>query len=359
MTTLKRKIKKTIEEIGPMSLAEFMKIALTDIESGYYRKKMPLGSKGDFITSPDISQIFGEVIGVWILDLWIKLNKPKDLQIVDLGGGRGTLLSDVQRVLKNKIQNYIIIDINNELIELQKQTVENVLHFENLRDIPKKPTIFIGNEFLDTFPVNQFIIAESCLKEVCINLDNEELIFCHQRTNLSKSLGDQELSVLKVNDIFEINFESRKFIKKISNFIKQNNGGAIFFDYGYTVGHGDTLQAIKGNKFVSPLSDPGNTDITSHIDFNDITTQAKNRMVDVWGPDTQGTFLKKMGAIERLKSLEESSDDKTKKELNLGLNRLINPKEMGELFKVFAITPNKYPSPEGFTCGTRSSYRIK
>ena len=114
------------------------------------------------------------------------------------------------------------------------------------------------------------------------------------------------------------------------------------------------MQAVKDNKFVSPLSDPGNADITSHIDFNDITIQAKNEMVDDV-PDTQGTFLKKMGAVERLKSLENLSDSKTKKELHLGLNRLINPKEMGELFKVFAITPNKYPSPEGFTCGTRSS----
>lgn len=359
MTILKRKIKKTIQEMGPMSLAEFMKIALTDTKNGYYRKKMPLGSKGDFITSPDISQIFGEIIGIWILDLWIKLNKPKDLQIVDLGGGRGTLLSDVQRVLKNKIQNYIIIDINNELIKLQKQTVENVLHFENLRDIPKKPTIFIGNEFLDTFPVNQFIITESCFKEVCINLDNEELIFCHQRTNLSKSLGDRESYALKVNDTFEINFESRKFIKKISNFIKENHGGAIFFDYGYTVNKGDTLQAIKKNKFVRPLDDPGNVDITSHVDFTDITNQAKKNMVNVWGPDTQSSFLKKMGAYERLNSLESISDDRAKEELRLGLNRLTDNDQMGELFKVFAITSDKFPSPEGFTCVTRSTHKVE
>ena len=359
MNTLKKKIKKIIIKKGPISIAEFMKISLTDPKNGYYRKRMPLGSKGDFITSPDISQIFGEIIGIWILDLWIKLGKPRDIQIADIGGGRGTLLSDIKRVLKDKINNYIFIDINIELIKFQKQKVSDAIHFNKLNDIPKKPTIFIGNEFLDTFPVNQFVLTDNYFKEICINYKEEELIFCNKKTKLSGILDKQKSIDIKINDVIEINFESRKFIKKISNFIKQNNGGAIFFDYGYTVGHGDTLQAIKGNKFVSPLSDPGNTDITSHIDFNDITTQAKNRMVDVWGPDTQGTFLKKMGAIERLKSLEESSDDKTKKELNLGLNRLINPKEMGELFKVFAITPNKYPSPEGFTCGTRSSYRIK
>ena len=359
MTILNTKIRNTITKEGPLSIADFMKIALTDKKNGYYRKKMPLGSKGDFITSPDISQIFGEIIGVWILDLWIKLKKPKDIQIVDLGGGRGTLLSDVKRVLKNKIHNYIFIDINNKLITLQKQSIKNVLHFEKVEDIPKKPTIFIGNEFLDTFPLNQFIQTQDCLKEICVDYKNKELVFCHQKTSLSERLDTQVPIKLRTNTILEINFEARKFIKKISNFIKKNNGGAIFFDYGYIDSNGDTLQAIKENKFVDPLDEPGRADITSHIDFSDITLQARNDMVDIWGPNTQGSFLKKMGAIERLEALEGLSTNKAKEELRSGLNRLIDARQMGELFKVFAITPNKYPSPEGFTCGTRNSYIIE
>ena len=158
-----------------------------------------------------------------------------------------------------------------------------------------------------------------------------------------------------MNDILEINFESRKFIEKLSRFIKENNGGAIFFDYGYTFSHGDTFQAVKDSKFVNPLDDPGNADLTAHVDFNDLYHQAKNSLVSVWGPDTQGTFLKKMGAIERLNALESISDDKTKQELRNGLDRLINTDEMGDLFKVLAITSNKFPSPEGFTCGTRGT----
>ena len=135
MTTLKKKIEKIILKKGPISIADFMKLALTDKKNGYYRKKMPLGSKGDFITSPDVSQIFGEIIGIWILDLWIKLGKPEETQIVDLGGGRGTLLSDIRRVINNKINNYIFIDINIELIKLQKQAVRNALHFEKIEDL--------------------------------------------------------------------------------------------------------------------------------------------------------------------------------------------------------------------------------
>ena len=355
MTALKKKIEKIITEQGPISISDFMKLALTDKKNGYYRKKMPLGSKGDFITSPDISQIFGEIIGVWILDLWIKLGKPKETQIVDLGGGRGTLLSDIKRVLSNKISSYIFIDINVELIKLQKKAVKDAIHFEKIEDIPNKPTIFIGNEFLDTFPINQFVLSDKYFKEVCVNYKNKKLIFSHHRTNLSRTLDKKTLSQIKVNDILEINFESRKFIEKLSRFIKENNGGAIFFDYGYTFSHGDTFQAVKDSKFVNPLDDPGNADLTAHVDFNDLYHQAKNSLVSVWGPDTQGTFLKKMGAIERLNALESISDDKTKKDLRNGLDRLINTDEMGELFKVLAITSNKFPSPEGFTCGTRGT----
>lgn len=355
MTALKKKIEKIITEQGPISISDFMKLALTDKKNGYYRKKMPLGSKGDFITSPDISQIFGEIIGVWILDLWIKLGKPKETQIVDLGGGRGTLLSDIKRVLGNKISSYIFIDINVELIKLQKKAVKDAIHFEKIEDIPNKPTIFIGNEFLDTFPINQFVLSDKYFKEVCVNYKNKKLIFSHHRTNLSRTLDKKTLNQIKVNDILEINFESRKFIEKLSRFIKENNGGAIFFDYGYTFNHGDTFQAVKDSKFVNPLDDPGNADLTAHVDFNDLYHQAKNSLVSVWGPDTQGTFLKKMGAIERLNALESISDDKTKKDLRNGLDRLINTDEMGELFKVLAITSNKFPSPEGFTCGTRGT----
>ena len=355
MTTLKKKIEKIIIEQGPISISDFMKLALTDKKNGYYRKKMPLGSKGDFITSPDISQIFGEIIGVWILDLWIKLGKPKETQIVDLGGGRGTLLSDIKRVLSNKISSYIFIDINVELIKLQKKAVKDAIHFEKIEDIPNKPTIFIGNEFLDTFPINQFVLSDKYFKEVCVNYKNKKLIFSHHRTNLSRTLDKKTLNQIKVNDILEINFESRKFIEKLSRFIKENNGGAIFFDYGYTFNHGDTFQAVKDSKFVNPLDDPGNADLTAHVDFNDLCHQAKNSLVSVWGPDTQGTFLKKMGAIERLNALESISDDKTKQELRNGLERLINTDAMGELFKVLAITSNKFPSPEGFTCGTRGT----
>ncbi len=188
MNILKKKIHNLINENGPISLAKFMEISLGDEKYGYYTKKMPLGSGGDFVTSPDISQIFGEIIGIWILDIWIKLNKPKNFQIVDLGGGRGTLLKDINRVLKGKVSNFIFLDINDELKRQQKKALKDASHFEKIEDIPNKTTIFIGNEFLDAFPVHQFIKKDKNWKEVCVSSDNNKLFFSHEDTELSKKL---------------------------------------------------------------------------------------------------------------------------------------------------------------------------
>ena len=351
MNILKEKIHNIIVENGPISIASFMEISLSDKKYGYYRKKMPLGSKGDFVTSPDISQIFGEIIGIWILDIWIKLKEPDNFQIVDLGGGRGTLLKDVNRVLKNKIKNFIFIDINEELIKLQKKALNGATHFEKINDIPKKPTIFIGNEFLDTFPVHQFIKKNNYWKEVCVNSENKELFFSYENTKLSKKLISSNFINLKEDSIIEINFKVREIINNISNFIKKNSGAAIFFDYGYIDGFGDSFQGIKDNKPINPLSEPGFVDLTSHVNFKDIKLQVKKNNINFYGPNTQSLFLEEMGALQRLRILERNAKDHQRKDLRIGLNRLMSNKEMGNLFKVIALSSKNFPSLEGFTCG--------
>ena len=355
MNILREKIHNIIIENGPISIASFMEISLSDKKYGYYRKKMPLGSKGDFVTSPDISQIFGEIIGIWILDIWIKLKEPNNFQIVDLGGGRGTLLKDINRVLKNKIKNFIFIDINEELIKLQKKTLRDASHFEEINDIPKKPTIFIGNEFLDTFPVHQFIKKNNYWKEVCVNSDKKKLFFSYETTKLSKKLISSNFDNLKEDSIIEINFKIREIINNISNFIKKNSGAAIFFDYGYLDGHGDSFQGIKDNKPINPLSDPGFVDLTSHVNFKDIKLQAEKNNINFYGPNTQSLFLEEMGAIQRLRILERNAKDHQRKDLRIGLNRLMSDKEMGNLFKVIALSSKNFPSLEGFTCGTTTN----
>ena len=228
-------------------------------------------------------------------------------------------------------------------------------HFEKINDIPKKPTIFIGNEFLDTFPVHQFIKKNNYWKEVCVNSDNKELFFSYETTKLSKKLISSNFVNLKEDSIIEINFKVREIINNISNFIKKNSGAAIFFDYGYLDGHGDSFQGIKDNKPINPLSDPGLVDLTSHVNFKDIKLQAKKNNINFYGPNTQSLFLEEMGAIQRLRILEKNAKDHQRKDLRIGLNRLMSDKEMGNLFKVIALSSKNFPSLEGFTCGTTTN----
>ena len=338
MNILKEKIHNIIVENGPISIASFMEISLSDKKYGYYRKKMPLGSKGDFVTSPDISQIFGEIIGIWILDIWIKLKEPNNFQIVDLGGGRGTLLKDINRVLKNKINNFIFIDINEELIKLQKKTINGATHFEKINDIPKKPTIFIGNEFLDTFPVHQFIKKNNYWKEICVNSNNKELFFSYETTKLSKKLISSNFVNLKEGSIIEINFKVREIINNISNFIKKNSGAAIFFDYGYVDGHGDSFQGIKDNKPINPLSDPGFVDLTSHVNFKELIESAKQNKLKISEFVSQRDFLIKYGILERKKKLLTKNSNLMKNLLNEEIDRLINVDRMGKLFKCLVVS---------------------
>ena len=181
------------------------------------------------------------------------------------------------------------------------------------------------------------------------------MFFSYETTKLSKKLISSNFVNLKEDSIIEINFKVREIINNISNFIKKNSGAAIFFDYGYLDGHGDSFQGIKDNKPINPLSDPGFVDLTSHVNFKDIKLQAKKNNINFYGPNTQSLFLEEMGAIQRLRILERNAKDHQRKDLRIGLNRLMSDKEMGNLFKVIALSSKNFPSLEGFTCGTTTN----
>ena len=181
------------------------------------------------------------------------------------------------------------------------------------------------------------------------------MFFSYETTKLSKKLISSNFDNLKEDSIIEINFKVREIINNISNFIKKNSGAAIFFDYGYLDGHGDSFQGIKDNKPINPLSDPGFVDLTSHVNFKDIKLQAEKNNINFYGPNTQSLFLEEMGAIQRLRILERNAKDHQRKDLRIGLNRLMSDKEMGNLFKVIALSSKNFPSLEGFTCGTTTN----
>jgi len=349
MKNIKDIIKENIKKRGEISLSEFIDIAMNEPNHGYYIKQKPIGSKGDFVTAPEISQIFGEIIGIWIQDYIQKLSLNEDFQIIDLGGGRGTLLKDISKVINNKNVNYVFIDINSNLIEEQRKSVPKCKHFKDISEIPNLPSIFIGNEFLDVFPIKQFKKKGEHWEEIFITLKNDDFIFCSKELEDISDLQDINHYIPENADFFEVNTKLEDKISEIAKFINKNGGISIFIDYGYTDNYGNSLQAIKKHKFVNPLSFPGESDITSHVNFSHIIYLAKKYNLNHFGPVPQRDFFIRMGAKLRLQSLKNSLKKNNDKEiLENDLNRIIGKEEMGTLFKVIALSEKTKLIPEGF-----------
>ena len=349
MEKIKTILNEEIRKRGYISISRFMEISLSDPKEGYYVNQKPLGKAGDFITAPDMTQIFGEVIGAWSVDIINKIKSKSLFQIIDLGGGRGTLLKDIKRVIKNDNISFGFLEINKNLMINQKEALPEASHYKNISDIPNSPTIFIGNEFLDVFPINQYIKINKIWKEVFITTRNNRLHYCYNNIEDKILFEEHKRNFPDEVDFFEVNTMIKKVITDISFFLKRNNGICLFIDYGYSDGYGNTLQAIKNHKYVNPLSFPGVSDLTSHINFSHIINETKNLGMNFFGPTTQRNFLIKLGALERLKILKKSTNsEKIKKDLEKGLNRIIENSQMGELFKVCAISPKTKLIPEGF-----------
>ena len=349
MEKIKSIITEEISKKGYISISRFMEISLTDPKEGYYINQKPLGKSGDFITSPDITQIFGEVIGAWANDIINKINSKSSFQIIDLGGGRGTLLKDIKRVISDNSISYGFLEINKNLMIAQKQIFPETKHYKNIPDIPDFPTIFIGNEFLDVFPIRQYIKINKTWKEIFVTTDNDKLHYCYNDIEDKTLFEEHKKNLHTEADFFEINTMIKKIISDISIFLKRNNGICLFIDYGYSKGYGNTLQALKNHEYVDPLSFPGNSDLTSHINFSHVINETKKLGMNFFGPITQRNFLINLGALERLEILKKSTNsEKIKNDLEEGLNRVIENSQMGELFKVCAISPKNKLIPEGF-----------
>ncbi len=313
-----------------MNLGAFMKRSVEQ----YYATRDPFGVEGDFTTAPEISQMFGEMIGIWIVDLWMQMGKP-ELDIIEFGPGRGTLMADIIRVTtKETTINFYFIENSPTLKEKQKTAVPQAIWVNTLNDIQSKnPCIIIGNEFLDALPIEQIkrndkgwqkrrVLDESFDWE---KAEDELLILLPQAT--------------QSNEIYEVAPERLSIIKQCQNYLTQRTGAALFIDYGHLKSHhGDTLQAIKNHEYVDPLKTAGDADLTAHVDFDALTRilELPNHLT------TQRQFLLNLGIKHRAAALSK------KKDVSADLLRLIAPDQMGELFKVLCFYKGESIKPAGF-----------
>ena len=337
---LEKIIRNQIHKTGAISVAEYMELALSHPEYGYYMRRDPLGVNGDFITAPEISQVFGEIIGAWLAHNWQLLGAPSEVALVELGAGRGTLMADILRATKNVtgklggFHNAIsvhLVEISPILKQKQWQTLAGkhprIEWHESIDTLPQLPILLVANEFFDALPIRQFAGNE----ERMIAVDGENL--CFSNGIVTKETCEPALAT----------------IRQISEAIAENGGVALIIDYGYLHGSsGDTLQAMKNHKYHDIFQNVGDADLTAHVDFAALAQAAQIVGINVHEAIPQGAFLMRLGAGERTTNLCAASAPEQQKSMISGLKRLADPQEMGELFKVMAITSKEISQAVGF-----------
>lgn len=343
-------IKEKVEKEGAITIAEYMELALCHSEYGYYMRKDPFGKEGDFTTAPEISQVFGEIMGIWLAYNWQQAGKPEEFALVEMGAGRGTLMSDILRATKNiagfhEAASIHLVEISPTLKQKQWKNLatkhDNIEWHDSFDTIPSLPIFLIANEFFDALPVRQFVKESDGWHELMVGITDGELDFI----NSEKIFSEEEIGYYELagKDRIETCISAVEIISKIAGHIENYGGAAIIIDYGYTGGsNGNSLQAVKYHAYHPFLEDAGNADLTAHVDFAALSKEAAKYNVNIHDIVPQGAFLMKLGAGERTTALCEKATHEQQKLLIKGLSRLADPTEMGSLFKVFIITSNHY-----------------
>ena len=343
--TVKDKIFNEIKHGGPISIERYMDLCLYDQEFGYYSRGETIGKKGDFITAPEISQTFGELLGLWLIQVWSEQAKNRAFNLIELGPGNGTLMQDILRVAKIvpefiSAASVYLIEKSEYLKSIQRErlSIHPINWVASINSTPDLPTFVIANEFLDALPVRQFIKIDGRWHERLVNLDNNNtLSFINLPTNFHKYLSILHYN-FPDNNIIEVCDDAVLFIKSLASKIRKNGGSALFIDYGSFGGSGDTLQAVKDHNFIDPLSLPGECDLTTQVNFKNISETAVSNGVRVTNLLSQGDFLRSLGINECARVLAQRMRKK-ERELHFGsISRLVNKNEMGKLFKVLGIT---------------------
>lgn len=366
MSVLKQRLVKRIKAEGPMSVAEYMTLCLLDPVDGYYPTRDPLGSDGDFITAPEISQMFGEVIGLWCIQSWIDMGRPPSVQLIELGPGRGIMMADILRTAAldkafERALSVTLIEASAALEAVQGQTLAAtgvpVSWASDISKVPEGPSLIIGNEFLDCLPIRQFIqddpfAGRAGWHERMVSVDDEDnLRFVKSPVALSKVVQDALPAAQKEarkDELMEVCIAARQVTDQIAARLLDYPGRALFIDYGPEVTEfGDTLQALKRHEKVGVFSDPGNTDLTARVDFAALIEGAKDAGLDASEAVAQREFLSKLGIEMRAVALIKGKPD-AKPKIVRQLHRLMDGDEMGELFKSVCLSSPGLPSPLGF-----------
>ena len=343
-------IRRLITSAGPMPVWRYMQLCLTHPQHGYYISRDPLGREGDFTTAPEVSQMFGELIGLWAASVWRAMGSPPQLQLIELGPGRGTMMADALRALRVLPPLYQaisvhLVEINPVLREKQRNTltgVRNVNWHYGLDEVPPGPSIILANEYFDVLPIHQMVKRETGWHERTVEIDDKGKLsfgYAEDPTPLFEVLLPALVRAAPVGAIYE--WRPDNAIMTLARRVRDDHGAALIIDYGHLRSDaGDTLQAIAQHSFADPLKNPGQSDITAHVDFQALARGAEDVGARAHGPVTQGEFLKALGIEARAQTLTAKATLEAAADVNGAMQRLIGNGRggMGSLFKVLGIS---------------------
>ena len=340
-----------------LPLDQFIEFALYDKVNGYYMKKNPFGKEGDFITAPNITRLFSEIIAIWVLTFWKSIGSPRKFNLLELGAGNGEMMKVIIETLKNFPEcfnncNFQIHEKSEFLRKQQKFNLksEKLTWIDNIKINNSFPTIYLANEFFDALPIKQFFKRKEGWVERFVNFkDEKNAEFKEQLIDIKNIEQNLKFEVSKDQEIIEYSPSSFEYLKDISNLIKKNDGGLLIIDYGYlNLKMKETLLAIKNHKHSNILEDIGDSDITYNINFN-LFKKFVGQFDDLnFVITNQKKFLTSMGIIQRAEIISENIPFSKKSDLFYRIRRLIDEKQMGELFKVMLIKKHKNNFKTGF-----------
>lgn len=352
MNKLEELISREVALAGPISIARYMELALQHPAHGYYRRGDPLGAAGDFITAPEISQMFGEMLGLCLADAWGQMGKPAKVTLLELGPGRGTLMQDALRATA-RIEGFHaalrlhLLESNATLRAMQAERLAdfNPVFLDDLGALPAGPLFFIANEFFDALPVHQFVQRDGAWHERMIDCREGRCALTESRLGLGyfPAEGDKDLPLRETSP------QSAALLRTLCEKIAAGGGAGLIVDYGYVAPPGrSTLQAVAQHKTVDFLDNPGEVDVTAHVDFGALRQVAEAAGVAVAGPEEQGAFLQALGIEIRATQLRRNATSEQVADIDAALTRLVDPMAMGTLFKVLGVASKGVCEMAGF-----------
>ncbi len=351
-TPLEEKIRDLVNVNGPISVADYFALCLADPEYGYYKTRDPFGHEGDFITAPEVSQLFGEMLGIYLVQSWQKHMPQGPIRLVEIGPGRGTLMADALRVIsqtqKDHMENLTIhmVETSPKLRGTQSETLaayKDKIHWhDTFEDVPSGFILLVANELFDAIPIRQFVKTDTGYRERMVTVDaDDQLDFTVGVAGIDPELLPENHKDQPIGTIFEIAPARANVMASIAARLSEQGGSALIIDYGHlAVGFGDTLQAVRKHDYDHPLASPGIADLTSHVDFETLMHISHASGAHIHGVMHQGDFLVGLGLLQRAGALGHNKDHETQQEIRSAVERLAGEGQgnMGELFKVLAIS---------------------